>query len=96
MALLSSLDNRVDVVLPLAEQPEVLTNFSLCLLVLESDEDQSAVNHFSNTYFGKLIGCLAFKSISNNVMLLQKFSLLDFQLNKLDTHLSFFRLLELF
>lgn len=46
MALLSNLDNRVDVVLPLAEQPEVLRNFSLCLLVLESDEDQSAVRSF--------------------------------------------------
>lgn len=53
--LLSRLDKRADLILPLAEQPEVLMDFSLCLLVLESNEDQALVNNFSNTYSEKLM-----------------------------------------
>lgn len=43
----------------LAEEPQVLTNFSLFLLVLESNEDQALGNYFSNTYFEKLMDYLA-------------------------------------
>lgn len=41
-----SLEKRADLILPLAEQPEVLKNFSLCPLVLESNEDEAPVIFF--------------------------------------------------
>lgn len=44
--LVSRLEKRADLILPLAEQPEVLTDFHLCLLVLESNEDEAPVNNF--------------------------------------------------
>lgn len=47
--LLSRLEKRADQILPLAEQPEVLTNFSLRLLVIGSNDDEAPVNNFSNT-----------------------------------------------
>jgi len=54
--LLSRRDKRADLILPLAEQPEVLTTFSFCLLVLENNEAETLVINFSNTYFEKLMG----------------------------------------